>query len=87
MLGNITSIISTTFETLETSIEKLGNTTGKGLDILDVEVDTSLKASKATQQAKVDLAIAEASYDLQKAQLKLKVKMTALQQLADEQNI
>ena len=84
MLGSIFSIIKTTLETTEEGIESGGKTFLKSLAIVDVEVDTSLKSSKATQDAKVSLSIAEANYELQKAQLKLKVKMSALEKLAAE---
>jgi len=84
MLGSIFSIFQTTLETAEEGIEQGGKTMIKTLRILDVEVDTSLKASLATQDTKVSLAVAEATYELQKAELKLSLKMSALEKLAEE---
>ncbi len=84
MLGSIFSIFNTTLEKTEEGIEKTANMSMKTLDIIDVEIDTSLKASKATQDVKVALAIAESQYELQKAELKLSLKMSALEKLAAE---
>jgi len=84
MLGNIFSIFNTTLETAEELVTQAGGSSIKTMKILDVEIDTSLKASLATQDTKVQLAVAEANYELQKAELKLSIKMSALEKLALE---
>jgi len=84
MLGSIFNTVQTLLEGVETIAEKSVKITDKSLDIIDIEVDTSVRASKATQDSKVQLAIAAANYDLQKAELKLSLKMSALEKLAAE---
>ena len=86
MLKNITGAVSALLEGVETITEKSVGITTDGLDIIGEEMNIALEASRTTRAQKIELAIAEANHDLQKAKLKLTGKMSALQKLADKQN-
>jgi hypothetical protein len=85
MFKAITNTVSALFEGVETLTEKSVKISSGTLDIVDVEVETVLVASRKTRDQKVALAVAEAEYELEKAKLKLKAKTSALRKLAENQ--
>ncbi len=84
MLKNITNTVKVLLEGVEIITEKSVTITVKGLDVIDVEMDKTLAASRATKEQEVAQAVAEAEYDLKKAKLKLDGKISALKKLAEE---
>jgi len=84
MLKNITNTLGALLEGVEVITEKTVEMTVKSLDVIDVELDKTLAASKATKEQEIAQAVAEAEYSLQKSKLKLDGKLSALKRLAEE---